>query len=150
MLTHDCASRHEGNRLIKFADDTTVMGLIHRNDVSMHREEVKHLQGWCRENNLVLDADKIKEMVINFRRSQPEHAPLSSGHTVERVENIKFLGVQISQDLSWNKNTSGITKRAQLRLYFLRKLKQASLPISILRTFYSGVVESVLTYCIST
>ena len=62
------------------------------------------------------------------------------------------IGVQISQDLSWNKNTSGIMKRAQQRLYFLRKLKQASLPTSILRTFYSGVVESVivLTYCIST
>ena len=41
-------------------------------------------------------------------------------------------------------------KRAQRRLYFLRKLKQASLPTSILWTFYNGVVESVLTYCIST
>ena len=41
-------------------------------------------------------------------------------------------------------------KRAQQRLYFLRKLKQASLPTSILRTFYSGVVESVQTYCILT
>ena len=69
---------------------------------------------------------------------------------MERVENIKFLGVQISQGLSWNKNTSGIMKWAQQRWYFLGKLKQASLPISILRTFYSGVVESVLTYCIST
>ena len=69
---------------------------------------------------------------------------------MERVENIKFLGVQISQDLSWNKNTSGITKKVQQRLYFLRKLKRASLPSSIFRTFYSGVVESVLTYWIST
>ena len=75
----------------------------------MYREEVKHLEGWCRENNLVLNAVKTKEMIIDFLRSQPEHAPLSiSGHTVERVENIEFFGVQISQDLTWNKNTSGI------------------------------------------
>ena len=61
----------------------------------------------------MLNADQTKEVVIDFQRSQPEHAPLSiSGRTVERVENIKFLGVQISQVLSWNKNTSGITKRA--------------------------------------
>ena len=66
--------------------------------------------------------------------------------SVERVENIKFLRVQnqISHNLSWNKNTSGITKQAQQSLSFLRKLKQASLPISILRTFYGGVVESVI------
>ena len=88
-------------------------------------------------------------MIIDFWRLQPEHPLLSiSDHTVERVENIKFLGVQISQDLSWSKNTWGITKQAQRRLFFLRKLKQASLPISILRTFYSGVVVSGPTYCI--
>ena len=40
LLTHDCASRHEGNQIIKFADDTTVVGLICRNDESMYREQV--------------------------------------------------------------------------------------------------------------
>ena len=134
LLTHDCASRHKENQIIKFVDDTTMVGLIHRNDELMNREEVKHLEGWCRENNVALNVDKTKEMIIDFRRSQPEHAPLSiSGRTVERVENIKFLRLQISQDLKWNRNTSGIAKQAQQRLYFPRKLKQASLPISILR-----------------
>ena len=128
-----------------------MMRLIHENEKSRYRE-VKQLEGWCRENNVVLSADKMKEIITDFRRSQPEHAPLSiSGHTVERVENIKFLGVQISQDLSWNNNTSGITKQAQQRLYFLRKLKNTiSLTIRILRTFYSGVVKTVLTCYIST
>ena len=117
-----------------------MLGLIHINDESVYGEEVKHLEGWCRENDLVLNADKTKGMIIDFRGSQPEHAPLSiSGCTVERVENIKFYRVQISQDLNWNKNTSGITRRAQQRLLFLRKLKLASLAISTLGTFYSGV-----------
>ena len=99
------------------------------NEISVYREEVKLLEGWCRENNLVLIADKTKEM-IDFRRSKPERAPLSiSGCTVERVENIKFPGVQISQDLSWNKNTSGITKRAQQRLYF--SLSASSRPSTV-------------------
>ena len=76
LLTQDCASRHEGNLIIKFTDDTT-----------------GRPEGYCKENNLVLNADKTKEMIIDFRRSQPEHAFLSiSGRTVERVENIKFLG----------------------------------------------------------
>ena len=106
LVTHDCASRHQGNQIVKFEDDNTVVGLIHKNEESMYREEVKHLEGWCRENNLVLNEDKTEEMIIDFWRLQPEHPLLSiSGHTVERVENIKFLGVQISQDLSWSKNT---------------------------------------------
>ena len=61
-----------------------MLGLIHINDESMYGEEVKHLEGWCRENDLVLNADKTKEMIIDFRRSQPEHAPLSiSGESGE-------------------------------------------------------------------
>ncbi|XP_055491999.1 uncharacterized protein LOC129697441 [Leucoraja erinacea] len=47
------------------------------------------------------------------------------------------------------KNNTGIVKRAHQRLHYLRKLKQASLPTNILRTFYRGTVESVLTYCIN-
>lgn len=89
-------------------------------------------------------------MIINFQRSWAKHVPLSiNGRTMERVENIKFLGVQILQDLSWSKITSGITKGDQQRLHFPRKLKQASLPTSILRTFDKCVVESILTYCIN-
>ena len=66
-------------------------------------------------------------MIVDFHRSQPKHAPLCiSNCEVEKVENIKFLGVQISDNLSWSNNTTGLVKRAQQRLYFLRKLQQAA------------------------
>ena len=32
LFTHDCMSRHGSNTIIKFADDTTVVGLITDND----------------------------------------------------------------------------------------------------------------------
>ena len=64
LLTHNCASRYVGNQIIKFADDMRVVGLIHRKDESMYREDVKHLESWIRVNNLVLSADKAKEMII--------------------------------------------------------------------------------------
>ena len=151
LLTHDCVPRHKNNMIVKFADDTTVVGLIHGNEESYYREEVNLFERWCRDNNLVLNAEKTKEMIVDFRRSKPKHTPLCiSNREVEKVENIKFLGVQISDNLSWFKNTTGLVKRAQQRLYFLRKLHQASLPPSILTTFYRGAVESVLTYAIST
>ena len=28
LITHDCMPRHDSNTIIKFADDTTVVGLI--------------------------------------------------------------------------------------------------------------------------
>lgn len=46
------------------------------------------------------------------------------------AEDMKFLGVQISQDMSWNKNTSAIIRQSQPRLCFMRKLKGASSGLS--------------------
>lgn len=80
-------------------------------------------------NNLVLYVDKTKEMIVNFRKSQSKHTTLSiSGSTVERVENIKFLGVQILDRLTWSMNTTRIVTRAQQRLHFLRELEQVTPP----------------------
>ncbi len=69
--------------------------------------------------------------------------------TVERVSSTKFLGVHITEDLTWTTNTMSLSKKAQQRLHFLRRLKRASLPPPILTTFYRGTIESVLTSCIT-
>ena len=129
---------------IKFADDTTVLGLIRNNDESAYREEVQHLAAWCASNNLVLGT-KTKELIVDFRKSKASiHTPIHiNGAEVERVTNFKFLGVHISQDLSWSLNTSTLIKKAQQRLFFLRKLKKAGLSPQILRNFYRCTVESI-------
>ncbi len=79
-----------------------------------------------------------------------DHPPLTiDSSTVERVSSTKFLGVHITEDLTWTTNTMSISKKAQQRLHFLRQLKRASLPPPILTTFYRGTIESVLTSCIT-
>ena len=35
LFTHDCMARHESNTIIKFADDTTVVGLINDETTSL-------------------------------------------------------------------------------------------------------------------
>ncbi len=66
-----------------------------------------------------------------------------------RVSSTKFLGVHITEDLTWTTNTMSLSKKAQQRLHFLRWLKRASVPPPILTTFYRGTTESVLTSCIT-
>ncbi|KAM8822285.1 uncharacterized protein ACB058_021512 [Synchiropus picturatus] len=134
----------------QFADDTTVVGLIRNDDESNYRSEVSRLVQWCDDNNLRLNVEKTKEMVVDFRRRPVLHRPLLiAGATVEQVTSTKFLGVHISQDLTWNTNTTALAKKAQQRLYFLRKLKRAGVPSPIMCTFYRGTIESVLTSCIT-
>ncbi|KAI4903708.1 hypothetical protein NFI96_021079 [Prochilodus magdalenae] len=92
LLTHDCAAMHSSNHIIKCADDTTVVGLISRNDESAYREEVQRLTDWCRTNNLSLNVDQTKEMVVDFR-TRCAHSPLHiHGSTVEIVKSSPDRG----------------------------------------------------------
>ncbi|KAK3548116.1 hypothetical protein QTP70_004887 [Hemibagrus guttatus] len=141
---------HSSNHIIKFADDTIMVGLISKNDESADREEVQRLTSWCKDNNLSLNVEKTKEMVVDFRRAQSEHSPLNiNGSNVEIVKSTKFLCVHLADDLTWSLNTSSITKKAQQRLYFLRRLRKAHLPLLILTTFYRGTIKSILSSCIT-
>ncbi|KAL4009530.1 ribonuclease inhibitor-like [Oreochromis aureus] len=80
-----------------------------KNDESAYREEVQRLTIWCKDNNLSLNVDKTKEMVVDFRRTRGDHSPLSiNGSSVEIVDSTKFLGVHLEKDLGWSLNTSSL------------------------------------------
>ncbi len=55
---------------------------------------------------------------------------------IERVSSFNYLGVNISEDLTWTAHIQTPVKKARQRLYHLRQLR---------KTFYSGAIESVLT-----
>ncbi len=63
LMTHDCTAKFSSNHIIKFADDTSVVGLIGNNDETHYREEVAQLAEWCGANNLSLNVGKTKEVL---------------------------------------------------------------------------------------
>ena len=151
LFTHDCVSTSDDCLIVKFADDTTVSGLIRGSDETSYRNEIQNLTNWCSDNNLELNVRKTKELIIDFRRGAgTEITPLIiNGSEVEIVDCFKFLGIHISNDLGWSANIDHCVKKAQQRLYFLRRLKGFGLSTSVLLKFYRAVVESVLTLSIT-
>ncbi|KAI3376661.1 hypothetical protein L3Q82_016480, partial [Scortum barcoo] len=124
LFTHDCVATHSSNTIIKFSDDTTIIGLITGDDETAYREE----------------------------EEEREHAPLSINgtSTVERVSSFRFLGVHISEDLTWTHHTDFITKSARQRLFFLCRLRRLNMDSEdILCSFYRCTIESILTGCIT-
>ncbi len=88
---------------------------------------------------------------MDFRKSQQRpYTPLMiSWAPVERVSSFKYLGVNISENLTWTTHIQTQVKKARQRLYHLRQLGKFRVSPEILKTFYSGTIESVLTQCIS-
>uniref|UniRef100_A0AAV2LEQ2 Reverse transcriptase domain-containing protein n=1 Tax=Knipowitschia caucasica TaxID=637954 RepID=A0AAV2LEQ2_KNICA len=150
LYTNHCTSSHDSVKLIKFADDTTLIGLISNNDESAYRREVDRLVSWCSGNNLELNAQKTVEMIVDFRKSTvPPPPPSVMDSPITSVESFRFLGTTITQDLKWEPTISSLIKKAQQRMYFLRQLRKAKLPAQMLVQFYTAIIESILTSSIT-
>ncbi|XP_051562655.1 uncharacterized protein LOC127446057 [Myxocyprinus asiaticus] len=122
-------------------------GLITDNDERAYRER---LTRWCQEHSLSLNISKTKEPVVDFRRKDREHSPITiNGAPVERVSNFKFLGVHITEELTWSGHTEAVVKKAHQRLFFLRRLRKFGMNQHILTRFYTSTEESILTGCIT-
>uniref|UniRef100_A0AAV2JFF8 Reverse transcriptase domain-containing protein n=1 Tax=Knipowitschia caucasica TaxID=637954 RepID=A0AAV2JFF8_KNICA len=148
--SHGLHLSHDSVKLIKFADDTTLIGLISNNDESAYRREVDRLVSWCSGNNLELNAQKTVEMIVDFRKSTvPPPPPSVMDSPITSVESFRFLGTTITQDLKWEPTISSLIKKAQQRMYFLRQLRKAKLPAQMLVQFYTAIIESILTSSIT-
>jgi hypothetical protein len=93
---------------------------------------------------------KTKEMIVDYRKRKAEQAHINiDGAVVEQVESFKFRGVHITNKLSWFKHTKTVVKRARQCLFPLRRLKRFGMGPQIHKKFYSCIIESILTGCIT-
>ena len=67
---------------------------------------------WVNENLMIVNKSKTK--VISFTKSRkwdfPPELHFSDGSPIECVPEIKLLGVVVSEDLKWSKNTAYIER----------------------------------------
>ncbi len=121
LYMHNCVAMHRSNVIIKFTDDTTVVGLITDDNESAYKVEVHTLTNWCHNNNLFLNISKTKELVVDFRRRTSERPPIIIDWTpVERVSSININSVNITEDLTWTIHTRSVVRKAHQCLFFLR------------------------------
>ena len=87
---------------------------------------------------------------MDYRKRRTKHTPiLINGAVVEQIESFKFLGIHITNKLTWTKHTKTVVKRARQNLFPLRRLKRFGMGPQILKRFYSCTIESILTSCIT-
>ncbi len=95
---------------------------------------------WCQDNCLSLNASKTKELIVDFRkRQQRPYTPLMiSGTPVERVSSFKYLGENISENMTWTTHIQTQVNQAKQRLYHLRQLRKFRVLPAVLKTLLRG------------
>jgi hypothetical protein len=137
--------------IIKYADDTVLIELLSKNDISCMSDAADQLAVWCDHNDLFLNVSKTKELLLCNLRDNPVHCALNiNGNSVEQVESFKYLGTIIDRKLRFHQNTLEVTKKARKRLYIMKKLHAMRISIPLRTQCYSTFIECVFLYHLCT
>ena len=158
----------------KFMDDLTILEIIHLasiglashniraqvpSNVPVHNQIIKseHLKTsnyladidkWTEKNLMKLNQRKTMQILFNFNRDKQFTTEVElKKEPLQIVDEVKLLGVIISKDLKWHKNTSYLTKKANKKMRMLHKFSKFTKNKSHLMHIYKSQVRSSLEYC---
>ena len=119
---------HSDNKEAKYADDMyLIVGSAQYHTIP---EELAHVAAWAAENNLRLNPNKTKEMIVVKRGSKTAFPPPTPG--IERVTGLKVLGVTLQYDLKMEAHIMEVLASCSSSLYALCVLRNHGLPPSSL------------------
>ena len=133
-----------------FADDTNLLCLS--NSIKKLNKQVnvdlKHLVNWLNANKISLNIKKT-EMVIFKSKQKKLEGNLKIklyGKRLYPTECVKYLGVRIDTNLTWQHHVHDLSIKLNKANGFLFKIRKYVSP-KILRSFYFAIFDSHLSYC---
>ena len=97
------------------------------------------------------NTNKTKELMFGgVRTTQPSKPIFIDNQEVEIVKSFKYLGTLLDESLSFCEHVDYVYKKAQQRLFLLRKLNSFDVSQHILQLVYRSLIASVLSFNIIT
>ena len=129
-----------------FADDCVCYRTI-RNDGDRVRlqEDIDKLGSWARKWGMRFQPVKCNTMEISRKRSKVRTSYTLEGSVLEYVSNVKYLGVTISDNLSWDSHVAAVCSKANKTLGLLKR-NLSKCPQQVKEVAYKGLVRPVLEY----
>ena len=88
-------------------------------------DQIRKDETYAADNDMKLNTAKSKFILFNPTTSYDFIPDFEvEGNKLDTVEEMKLLGVILSNDMKWKSNTDAITKRAYDKLWMIRRLKK--------------------------
>ena len=122
-----------------FADDTIVYLIIsNQSDCQTLQRDLSKLELWERELLMAFSPDKCEVIRITKKKKTILFDYQLHGKILQTTRNAKYLGLNISDDLSWSKHINQITVKGNNTLNFFKRNIQ---------TFDSKIKETAYKTC---
>jgi hypothetical protein len=141
-------------------DSNRVTYLWHADDVCIYRpisscsdfryvqDDIKAVEEWSSENYLSLNPSKCKYMLISRKRmpNVPDGPLLLGNCPLQKVDVFKYLGVLLSEDMSWCPHVQAVCSRAKRVLGLLYRKFYSYSNTDTLTQLYISLVHPHLEY----
>ena len=104
---------------------------------------------WMDENGFKISKTKTKYIIFTKNRKSKLHKDLFiNGEIIEKVKQIKYLGLILDEKLNWNAHIEYVKKRCREKLNILRYIsnKKWGADKSLILRIYQAVVRSIIDY----
>ena len=131
-----------------FADDTVLFIAAKNPDeaVAHLNEDLHYLANWLKFKQLKLNVSKTKYLIIssaNFR--SPVNIEID-GETIERVNELKYLGVIIDDKLTFKSHIDNVIKKMAKKYGILCRLKN-ELTVGSKIQLYKSIISPHIDFC---
>ena len=116
-----------------------------RQDQNDLQKDLNLLETWGSTWGMRFNAAKCNIMRVSRKQTPIPCQYELSGQVLGEVEDAKYLGVTVSDDLEWTKHTDVITSKANYKFSFLRHNLKGC-PEKLKETAYFSLVRSFLEY----
>ena len=108
--------------------------------------ELQKVSMWLKKNKLSLNLDKTKLMIFHSQQKRVKELNITiNGTIIERVQSLNFLGITISENMSWANHLLFIKKKISKVIGILYRLKN-TFPLEVLKTLCKSLVLSYINY----
>ena len=138
-------------QLIMYADDTCVISpfVLKYDSKNNINNRLQKIASWLASNKLSLNVEKTKCMLFHFKQKRIEHAQIPHISINEKplklVTSIKFLGVYLDENLSWEQHINHTANAISKVNGLLSKLKHY-FPSNTLLIIYNSLILSRLNF----
>ena len=148
LFINDISSSVQLN-LCLFADDCVLYREVAAlQDCQALQQDLDPLFLWSETWQLTFNVTKFYHLGITHKRTPLDFDYLLNGKFISRVSSTTYLGIHITDNLSWNDHCSNICKRANSALGLLRWILSGC-SVEVKSSAYSTVVCPKLEYASS-
>ena len=138
----------DGSMLNLYADDMLLYKPVKSPEDFKHlQSDIDHISDWVSCNNLTLNPNKCKFMIISRKRNSVQPPQLILNDTpLEQVKTFKSLGVLLSSELSWFVHVESICTKALKLIGLLYRRFYGNVNQQSLYSLYTTLVRPHLEY----